>query len=300
MATKDGRPDDLIIPNFLSDYAEEPEPPGIGKARDRAVISSRILKTSILFVTAAPIFFAVLLVENPTMLFANAAASLAGTLSPEDGTGQSMPTIQSTAGAQALAPTAREAPTDDKIAATFKTAVQSQTEDGQPPAEALLKQFQAWAADEETRDDITAAFEPADQSQNEIRQPPAEALLKQFQAWAAEEDARVQVQVQVQVQPVQDAQVQVQDAQAQEVQNARAQVRPVQKHRHVKSAQIARADIRPVKNTRAKVVKNARAQVQRERNVQAQVGPEQNALPQDRSVQNAETQWPERRFGWLY
>jgi hypothetical protein len=294
MATKDGRPDDLIIPTFLSDYAEEPEQPGIGKARDRAVISSRILKTSILFVTAAPIFFAVLLVENPTMLFANAAASLAGTLSPEDGTGQSMPAIQSTAGAQALAPTAREAPTGDKFAAAFKTADQSQTEDGQPPAEALLKQFQAWAVDEETRDEITGAFEPADQSQNEIRQPPAEALLKQFQAWAAEEDARVQVR------PVQDAQVQVHDAQAQEVQNARAQVRPVQKHRHVKPAQIARADIRPVKNTRAKVVKNARAQVQRERNVQAQVRPEQNALPQDRSVQNAETQWPERRFGWLY
>jgi hypothetical protein len=296
MATKDGRPDDLI-PNFLSDHAEEPEQPGIGKAWDRAAISSRILKTSVLFVTAAPIFFAVLLVENPTVLFANATASLAGTLAPQDGTGQSMPTIQSTAGAQALAPTAREAPTRDEIAAAFKTAVQSQTEDGQPPAEALLKQFQAWAADEETRDEVTAAFEPADQSQSEIRQPPAEALLKQFQAWAAEEDARVQVPP---VQPVQDAQAQVQDAQAQEVQNARAQVRPVQKHRHVKSVQIARADIRPVKNTRAKVVKNARAQVRRERNVQAQVRPEQNALPQDRSVQNAETQWPERRFGWLY
>jgi len=325
MATKDGRPDDLI-PHFLSDHAEEPEQPGIGKAWDRAVISSRILKTSILFVTAAPVFFAVLLVENPTALFANATASLAGTLAPLDGTGQSMPTIQSTAGAQALAPTG-DASTGDKIdtpsrsalrlrlgfaafppttaasadfslrldtvAPAFKTAVQSQTEDGQPPAEALLKQFQAWAADEETRDEITGAFEPADQSQSEIRQPPAEALLKQFQAWAAEEDARVKVP------PVQDAQVQVQDAQAQEVQNARAQVRPVQKHRHVKSVQIARADIRPVKNTRAKVVKNARAQVRRERNVQAQVPPEQNALPQDRSVQNAETQWPERRFVWL-
>jgi hypothetical protein len=296
MATKDGRPDDLI-PNFLSDYAEEHEQPGIVKALDRAVISSRILKTSILFVTAAPVFFTVLLVENPTALFANATASLAGTLAPLDGTGQSMSTIQSTAGAQALAPTAREAPAGDKIAAAFKTAVQSQTEDGQPPAEALLKQFQAWAADEETRDEITGAFEPADQSQSEISQPPAGALLRQFQAWAAEEDARVQVPP---VHPVQDPQVQVQDAQAQEVQNARAQVRPVQKHRHVKSVQIARADIRPVKNTRAKVVKNARAQVRRGQNVQAQVGPEQNALPQDRSVQNAETQWPERRFGWLY
>jgi hypothetical protein len=299
MVTKDGRPDDLI-PHFPSDHAEEPEQPGIGKAWDRAVISSRILKTSILFVTAAPIVFAVLLVENPTALFANDTASLAHTLAPQDGTGQSMPTIQSTAGAQALSPTARDASTGDKIAAAFKTAVQSQTEDGQPPAEALLKQFQAWAADEETRDEITGAFEPADQSQSEIPQPPAEALLKQFQAWAAEEDARVQVppveDAQVQAQ---DAQAQAQDAQAQEVHNAQAQVRPVQKHRQVKSVQIARADVRPVKNTRAKVVKNARAQVRSERNVQAHVRPEQNALPQDRSVQNGETQWPERRFGWL-
>src|SRR5258708_6630168 len=115
MATKDGSPPDCPIPLFLSDQAEEPEQPGIGKAWDRAVISSRILKTSVLFVTAAPIFFPVLLVENPTALFANATASLAGTLAPQDGTRQSMPTIQSTAGAQALAPTAREAPTRDKI-----------------------------------------------------------------------------------------------------------------------------------------------------------------------------------------
>jgi hypothetical protein len=40
--------------------------------------------------------------------------------------------------------------------------------------------------------------------------------------------------------------------------------------------------------------------VRREQNVQARVRPEQNALPQDRSVQNAQAQWPERRFGWLY
>jgi hypothetical protein len=288
MATND------LIPLFLADPLENPEPPGIGKAWDIAVISSLILKTSILLITAASIVFVILSVRNPLPFLANVTASLVAISAPQEGTGRSMPIIQSTAGAQALPPTASEAPTGNEIAAAFTTAYDSQTEDGQPPAEALLKQFQAWAADEETRDDITAAFEPADQSQNEIRQPPAEALLTQFQAWAAEEDARVQVQ------PVQDAQVQVHDAQAQEVQNARAQVGPVQKHRHVKPAQIARADIRPVKNTRAKVVKNARAQVQRERNVQAQVRPEQNALPQDRSVQNAETQWPERRFGWLY
>jgi len=214
MATSD------LIPFVLSDQTEEPEQPG--KAWDRAVIAPRILKTGILFVTAAAIVFAVLSEGTPSVLFANATAFLVGTPAPQDGTGQSMPTIQPTANAQALPPTASEAPTGEEIAAAFKTASQSETE---------------------------------------IRQPPAEALLKQFQAWAAEEDAQVRPEQHEQpVQPVHDAQAQVQDDQAQVVQNARAQVRPVQKHRHVKPVHNARAKVRPVQNTQAQVqpVQNAR------------------------------------------
>src|ERR1700680_1912544 len=104
-----------LIPLFLSDHTEEPEQPVIGKAWDRAAISSRILKTSILVVTAAAIVFAILSVGNPIALFANAVASLVATSAPQDGTGQSMPIIQSTADAQALPPTASEAPTGNKI-----------------------------------------------------------------------------------------------------------------------------------------------------------------------------------------
>jgi hypothetical protein len=151
MATKDGFPTDDPIPLFLSDHAEEPEQPGIGKAWDRAVISSRILKTSILAVTATAIVFAILLVGNPIALFASATASLVGISAPQSGTGQSTPAIQSTASAQALPPAARDAPTRDEIAAAFKTAHQSQTEIRQPPAEALFKQFQAWAAEQNAR-----------------------------------------------------------------------------------------------------------------------------------------------------
>jgi hypothetical protein len=47
-----------------------------------------------------------------------------------------------------LPPAARDAPTRDEIVATFKTAHQSQTEIRQPPAEALFKQFQTWAAEQ--------------------------------------------------------------------------------------------------------------------------------------------------------
>jgi hypothetical protein len=167
MATKDGFPPDYPIPLFLSVQAEEPEQPGIGKTWDRAAIASRILKTSISVVTAAAIVFAILSVGDPIELFANATASLLGTSAPQSGTGRlfqawaakqdargQTPTIQSTAGAQALPPTARDAPTRDEIAAAFKTAAQDQTEISQPPAEALFKQFQAWAAEQDARGQV--------------------------------------------------------------------------------------------------------------------------------------------------
>jgi hypothetical protein len=158
MAAKDGLPSDDPAPLFLSDRAEEPEQPGIGKAWDRAAISSRILKTSILVVTAAAIVFAIL--GNPIALFAKATASLVG----QPGTGQQFQAwaaeqdararttiIQSTTGAQALPPTARDAPTRAEIVAAFNAAHQSQTETRQPPAEALLKQFQAWATEQDAQ-----------------------------------------------------------------------------------------------------------------------------------------------------
>jgi hypothetical protein len=164
-----------------------------------------ILKTSVLVATAAAIVFAILSVGNPLVLIVNATASRFATSAPQDGTGQSMPIVQSTAGAQALPPTASEAPTGNEIAAAFKAAFDSQTE---------------------------------------IRQPPAEALLNQFQAWAAEEDLRAPDRP---VQPVQDTEAQV-----------------VQKPRPVQPVQNARsAEVRPMKNARAKVRReqNARAQV---------------------------------------
>jgi hypothetical protein len=54
------------FPLLLSDHTEESEQPVIGKARDRAAISSRILKTSISVVTGAAIVFAIRLVGKST------------------------------------------------------------------------------------------------------------------------------------------------------------------------------------------------------------------------------------------
>ena len=93
MPTKDDLTPDYPLPVFLAERGEEPEQPDIGKAWDRAVISSRILKTSIFGVTAAAIVFAILSVGTPLVLFANATAFLVATSAPQDGTDKSTPII---------------------------------------------------------------------------------------------------------------------------------------------------------------------------------------------------------------
>jgi TPR repeat protein len=132
-AQGDPIPDDPI-PLFLSGPAEQRSPPGAGKAR--AVISPRTFKTAILATTAAAIVFAILSVQDPLALFANASASLIGISAGQPGADRSVPAIQSAAGAEALSPTTRAAPTRDEIAAAFKNAHQGQAEIRQPPAAA--------------------------------------------------------------------------------------------------------------------------------------------------------------------
>jgi hypothetical protein len=198
------------IPLFPSDHTEESQPV-IGKAWDIAAISSRILKTSILIFMAAALVFAIRLVENPPVLFTNATTSLVATSAPQDGTGRSTPIIQSTAGAQALPPTAREAATGDEIAAAFNTAYQSQTENPQPPAEGLFKQYQAWAAEEDARTPVRPL------------QPEQNAPTQFVQSAGA------------QVRPLQE----------------HRQARPAQKHRQARTEQNAQAQDRSVRNAQA-------------------------------------------------
>jgi hypothetical protein len=127
---------DNPLPLFLSNSAEEPNPPGFGKAWARAAISSRILKGSILAATAAAIAFAFLSMDNPLALFANAKASLPSTSAAPSSAGPSTPAVQSAASAPALLPAAMGTPTRDEIAAALRTAHQSQPEIRQPPATA--------------------------------------------------------------------------------------------------------------------------------------------------------------------
>src|SRR5713101_6863234 len=230
MATND------LIPLFLSDLTEEPEQPGIGKAWGRAAISSRILTTSILVVTAAAIVLAIL-VGNPFAFLANATASLVGTSASQDGTGQSTPTIKSTADAQALPPTAREAPTGAEIAAAFNSAYQSQTENPQPPAEALFKQFQAWAAEEDAQAQVRPV-QPVQDAQPQVQDDQAQVV-----------NARAEVR------PVKNARAHVRSEH-----NARAKVRSLKNARaQMRREQNARVQVRPVQNTQTQVqpVQNA-------------------------------------------
>ena len=222
------------------------------------MISTRILKTSILGIAAAAIVSAIVAVENPRLLLANAEFFFANTKAfldpvsrPQEATDEATPITQSAAVAQASPPVAvaGEAPTGGESAAPFKTADQGQTETRQPPTENLLGQFQAWAAGKDARADVAPA-------------PPVQ-------------DA--------QPQPVQDAQPQpVQDARANPVQDAQAQIRPVQKHRPVRHVRHVRSEIRPNQNLRAKL--------RRQQNARVQLRPAQDARAQDIRAQDIRAQ----------
>jgi len=222
MATNDSSP------LFLSDHTEEPEQPGTRKAWDRADISSRILKTSILVVTAVAIVFTILSRGNPLVLIANVTASLVATSAPQDGTDRSTPIIQSTAGAEVLPPTAREAPTGDEIAATLKTS-QSETEIREPPAEALFKQFQAWAAEEEAQ---VRPVQPVQDARPQVQDDQAQVV-----------NARAEAR------PVKNARAHVRSEH-----NARAKARSLKHARaRMRREQNARVQVRPVQNTQTQV-----------------------------------------------
>jgi hypothetical protein len=266
MATKHGLPPDDRFPRIVSEYDEEPESPSMGMAWDIAAISTRILKTSLLVVTASMI--AILAMGNPVALFDYVTASLVDISPFQHG---SMPSIQSTAqstAAQDLPPAAGDAPTRDEIAAAIKAAGQSQAEIRQPPVDA--PSTEAPSTDAPSAETSSAETSSAD------------ASLKQFQAWAAEQDARAQ-----NVEPGRDVASQVQDAPAQapvqdiqalaaqddrDVQTTSAVAPPLPKRRHVRRVQNARAEVR----------RDARGQVR------PPATPATDVRPPDRPAQNTQ------------
>jgi hypothetical protein len=155
------------IPLFLSAPEESseqldgwpPEQQNPEEFRDRAMVSPLMLKTGILAVVAAIAAFAIVSVQSPLTLFANAKASLIGTAASQPAAAppgaaslvQSAP-VPSAVGTQKLPATAMVAPTREEIAAAFKAAHQR---------EALFKQFQSWQAEQSARaQQVPAAPKP--------------------------------------------------------------------------------------------------------------------------------------------
>jgi hypothetical protein len=162
------------------------------------------------------------------------------------------------------------------------------------------------ASDAQTGDEVDGAANTA--GETETRALPTEALLKDFQVWAAEEDARTQVKPMEAVQtlqPIEDGQaqdgqnapVEVRPSQktrqieshhrAKQVRhtgarlkNARAEIRPMEKYRQARSMQKA-PKIQPVHNARSP-------------------RPVHNTQLELRPEENADATWLERTFGWLY
>jgi hypothetical protein len=156
-----------------------------------------------------------------------------------------------------------------------KSALEPGTDRSAPTIQSADAQALLAARDAPTRDEIAAAPEPAGHGQKEISEPSSEALFKQFEAWAAGNDAQAQV----------GSVPSVEDAPAQAAENARA--RPMQKHRHV----------RPVDNARAEIPPVHRKKVRPEQNARVPVAPTQDST-QDHSVQNAQAPSFLPTFGW--
>jgi TPR repeat protein len=147
---------DDSMPLFLSGYSEPPGQRGFGKGREKPAISSLILKASIAGTVAATIAFAVVSVQNPLALFANAKASLIG-LSAN----LSSPAASGAAQARPGQPTSAQ--TNPVRSVAVQPVPASQSAAGTAPA----------AASALSREEIVAAFKSAQQGQPEIPPPAA-------------------------------------------------------------------------------------------------------------------------------
>jgi hypothetical protein len=258
MATHDGFTPDRS-PLFLSEHPESAEQLDIGKALNRATMSSRVLKASMVAVTTTAIGIAILAVADPVEILGNVTALWVEKSTPQPDSAAPAPTTQSIASTQEVPP-ARDMPAHEEIAvAAVEPANPGQANPNQANP-GLAEPGQANPAQ-------------AEPSQAEIGQPVTEALFKQFQAWAAEEESRAKAEP---VQPAQAAPVQA--APVQVARDAPAQVQPTKRHRRARSIQNARAEIRPHRTHRARV--------REEQNAPMPIAPVPDPRAQEQAVQN--------------
>jgi hypothetical protein len=245
---KDDFAPDHPLPVFLSHRIEEDyEPQG----------SSPLLKASLFAMAAAVIGIAITLAfGDPRQLFADVMASLTDSSAARVTTDPSAPPVQSTADAQALPQTA----SSDAVAAAPDSASVSQADNGQAAANTLLKQFQAWAVQQDSQ---AGPGQP-------VQNGPA-----QVEPVRPIQDAQAPTETQAQAQPAQPEQ----EASTQVSDDAPAAARPVRLHRKNHPIQNARAEVRQPKPPRA---------VARPPERTAQARPAQDARPPDQPAQSAQ------------
>ncbi|MBR1121402.1 hypothetical protein JQ628_07730 [Bradyrhizobium lablabi] len=260
MPTKDGFDPAHPLPQFLAVQPEQ----GIGNVFDGAVPASRTFKAGILIATVAAAAIAFLAVGDPVALVAWGTASLVGDSAPPptpaiQSAADAPAPISSTADAQSLPPATKDAPAREEVAASEPVG-KDRTENTEPLSEALFRQFQAWAAEQEAQ----ARAEPV----QPVQDAPAQAAQN----------------APAQSVPAQD--VSPQNAPAQEAESARGSNRFVQKRRHARSVHNARAEMR-TQNLRRQVRRAQRAHAERPP-VQAERPSVQDARAQGTSVQDAQ------------
>ena len=212
------------------------------------------LKASILVALAAAISIAIVSVGNPVTHFAVVTASVVDKPALQFGADQSTPTVQSTADAQAVPPTAKDAPSRGEIAAASEPTGQNQIEHSELSSEALFREFLAWTAEKDAQAKVGPVQQP-------VQDAPAKAAGKTRASLGFVQNPR-------DVRPVYN--------------NAPAKMRRVQNPRDVRPLYNTRAEMRPVQNPRRKVRReqNARVVVPSAQDARARVQYVQNPLLQ--------------------
>lgn len=299
MPMNDGSAPDHPLPLFLADRAD------VVVQSD----SSRILKTALVVLTVSAIGAAVFAFGDPVTRLAALTASLVDVSAPQPDNRQPAPTVQSAADIQASPTTQQASP-----------AIQSTADVQAPPAtapDASTRQETRQEAHQEigqstrqggqeARQDVAAAPQPA-APQTETSEPSSDALFRQFQAWSREQDSRQSAQARVApTQPAEPTQ-RAQSGQAESAKDAptkvepdvRAPVRTAKKHRRARALQNARAEMRSVRNSRAKSSRERSAQVRARRieDARAQSVPAQNPQP-PQAAQPPQPSALSQIFGW--
>jgi hypothetical protein len=246
---------DQSLPLFLSNDADGAEQRG----------SSRILWAGFLTLAALAVGGATLLLGDPGSRITALTASLTGASAPATDHAEATPPAQSTVEAQATAPAETEAPRDQQPAAAAPEPAEPKQADAAVDRDALFRQFQAWAQQQNGKPD-------RQQDSRQETQVPATRDVS-IQPAPPQPAAETTQAVPTRVEPKAPAPV------------AQAPVRAVQKQRPVRELRNARAEIESERRAKAKAA------------AQTYWTPTEEPRAPDTPAQSPETPWLLRLFG---